>query len=101
MRTRIIRTFAPQVERLEVRDCPNATVTYQDGLLSIVGDRADDDIAVVNTWAGTQVSTAHDGNKYLSTFVGVRAVSIQAKGGDDRVSFSSMVGERPAPMPSL
>ena len=77
------RSFAPRVEALEGRDCPSCTLTFQDGLLSIVGDRGDNDIAVVNTWAGTQVTCDHEGQV---TFVGVRTVSIRTMEGDDRIS---------------
>src|SRR5438067_6244771 len=90
------RSFAPRVEALEGRDCPSCTLTFQDGLLSILGDRGDNDIAVVNTWAGTQVTCD---NKEPVTFVGVRAVSIRTMEGADHVSFVSQSGEVPVPVP--
>src|SRR5437763_3388093 len=93
-----VRSFAPRLEVLEGRDCPSCAIEFREGLLSVVGDRGANDVAVVNTWAGTQVTCDGGGT---STFAGVRAVSIRAMEGDDHVTFVSRSGELPAPVPAL
>ena len=92
------RSCAPRVEVLEGRDCPSCTVEFREGMLSILGDRGANDVAVVNSWAGTQVTC--DGGETM-TFTGVRAVGIRTMEGDDHVTFVSVSGERPVPVPTL
>src|SRR5947209_225200 len=92
------RSFAPRLEVLEGRDCPSCSVEFREGLLSVAGDRGANQVSIVNTWAGTQVTC--DGGETM-TFAGVRAVSVRTMDGDDHVSFVSRSGELPVPLPAL
>jgi hypothetical protein len=65
-------------------------------MLSIVGDRTANTIAVLNTWAGTQVRCDQ---QEPSMFVDVTAISIHSMDGDDRVIFVSDGTERPTTTP--
>ena len=66
--------FAPRLEALELRDCPSCTMTFRDGLLSIVGDHTANNVAILNTWAGTQVRCDQ---QEPQMFVGVTAISVR------------------------
>src|SRR5207302_5903423 len=85
-------------EALELRDCPSCTMTFRDGLLSILGDRSDNTVAVLNTYTGTQVRCDQQEPRM---FMGVTAISVRTLDGDDHVSFVSNGTELPTPTPNL
>jgi hypothetical protein len=82
---------------METRDCPSCTITFRDGLLSIVGDSSANQVAILNTWTGTQVRCDQ---QEPHTFMGVTAISVRTLDGDDRVGFVSDGRERPTMTPN-
>ena len=88
--------FVPQLEGMESRDCPSCSVTFRDGMLSIVGDSSANQVAILNTWTGTQVRCDQQEPR---TFVGVTAISVRTLEGDDHVSFVSATTEHPTHTP--
>jgi hypothetical protein len=77
--------FSPRIERLEPRDCPAVTATFQAGILTVVGDDGRNDIRL-QALAGGSVEVVGDGERH--TFTGVDEILIETLAGDDRVAVS-------------
>src|SRR5262245_4409261 len=84
----------PRLEVMEARDCASCTVTFRDGMLSIVGDSSANQVAILNSWSGTQVRCDQQEPR---VFVGVTAIDVQTLDGNDRVGFFSNAIDRRMP----
>ena len=75
-------------EGLEGRECPAVQVLNVAGTLTVIGDQAANNIAVVDN--GTDVSVTVDGNAVAnSPFSGVTSVVIRGAAGNDTISYTT------------
>jgi hypothetical protein len=75
-------------EGLEGRECPAVQVLNVSGTLSVIGDLAANNIAVVDN--GSDVSVSVDGNPVAnSPFSNVTTVVIRGAAGDDTISYTT------------
>jgi hypothetical protein len=85
-RTRTCPAFyRPRLEALEDRWCPSCTLGLRNGVLSIVGDRASNAVAVQDQ--GTAGVFVFCDGKDGIRFTDVRSINAQLDGGDDRLDY--------------
>jgi len=80
------RTFRPQLEVLESRDCPSAIVTYIPHTLLILGDSGDNTVQITDQGNGTV--TASVDSVPAVTKSGINNILVLTGGGNDTVNYS-------------
>src|SRR5262245_5312146 len=74
----------PRVERLDSRDCPSCTVFQRAEILTIAGDRLDNQVEIVASGDGS-VRVTCDGS-VRPVFTGVTQIDLKTAGGNDKVT---------------
>src|SRR5262245_22593023 len=80
------KTYRLRLEALESRWCPACTVTVSGHTLRIIGDAANNNVAIVDNGAAGIVVTC-DGTAHPAA-TGIRNVVVRTQAGDDTVSYS-------------
>ncbi len=80
--------FVPQVENLENRWCPSASITQTGALLVIKGDGSGDTIGITDNGQGGVSATLVSKHASISkSFTGVNAIVVDSGDGADTVNF--------------